>query len=181
MRAEDAGPATLDRVRRNLVGLRMPRALEVLDHTMQQLERGEIGADQVVVAAGYASGAVAGLPEQVRAAIRPVKGQLLRLRHPDGMPPVISHTIRATVRGADVYLVPRADGEVVVGGATVGRSVSWTTTNSPRSAWVIDVGVPLGATSPRSVSVLRWLSRSAVDAERARSDRLPVCTVGSVR
>ncbi len=48
MRAEDAGPATLDRVRRNLVGLRMPRALEVLDHTMQQLERGEIGAVEAI-------------------------------------------------------------------------------------------------------------------------------------
>ncbi len=48
MRAENAGPATLDRVRRNLVGLRMPRALEVLDHTMQQLERGEIGAVEAI-------------------------------------------------------------------------------------------------------------------------------------
>ena len=48
MRAEDAGPATLDRVRRNLVGVRMPRALEVLDHTMQQLERGEIGAVEAI-------------------------------------------------------------------------------------------------------------------------------------
>ncbi len=48
MKAENAGPATLDRVRRNLVGLRMPRALEVLDHTMQQLERGEIGAVEAI-------------------------------------------------------------------------------------------------------------------------------------
>jgi len=48
MRADNAGPATLDRVRRNLVGLRMPRALEVLDHTMQQLERGEIGAVEAI-------------------------------------------------------------------------------------------------------------------------------------
>ncbi len=48
MRAQDTGPATLDRVRRNLVGLRMPRALEVLDHTMQQLERGEIGAVEAI-------------------------------------------------------------------------------------------------------------------------------------
>jgi DNA replication protein DnaC len=48
MRADNAGPATLDRVRRHLVGLRMPRALEVLDHTMQQLERGEIGAVEAI-------------------------------------------------------------------------------------------------------------------------------------
>ena len=74
-----------------------------------------IGAGQVVVAAGWQSSGIGGLPAALRTAVRPVKGQLLRLRHPAGMPPVISHTIRATVRGAEVYLVPRADGEVVVG------------------------------------------------------------------
>jgi DNA replication protein DnaC len=35
-------PATLDRIRRHLVGLRMPRSLEVLEHLLRQLERGEI-------------------------------------------------------------------------------------------------------------------------------------------
>lgn len=34
----------LDRIRNSLVGLRMPRALEALDHTVRQLERGEISA-----------------------------------------------------------------------------------------------------------------------------------------
>lgn len=33
---------TLDRIRGALVGLKMPRALEALDHTMQKLEQGEI-------------------------------------------------------------------------------------------------------------------------------------------
>ena len=37
-------PANLDRIRRTLVGLRMPRALEVLDQTVRQLERGEVSA-----------------------------------------------------------------------------------------------------------------------------------------
>jgi glycine oxidase len=75
----------------------------------------------VVVAAGCWSGAVDGLPGPLRTAVRPVKGQLLRLRHPEGIPPVISHTIRATVRGTDVYLVPRADGEVIVGATSEER------------------------------------------------------------
>ena len=35
---------TLDRIRRNLVGLKMARALEVLDQTVRQIERGEITA-----------------------------------------------------------------------------------------------------------------------------------------
>jgi glycine oxidase len=87
-----------------------------------------IDAAMVVVAAGWESGAVAGLPDPLRAAVRPVKGQLLRLRHPAGMPPVISHTIRATVRGADLYLVPRADGELIVGATSEERGPDRTVT-----------------------------------------------------
>jgi glycine oxidase len=89
---------------------------------------GDIGSDRVVAAAGCWTGAIAGVPAPVRAAVRPVKGQLLRLRHPAGMPPVITHTIRATVRGADVYLVPRADGEVVVGATQEERGPDRTVT-----------------------------------------------------
>ena len=48
MKAQEAGPGTLERVRQHLVGLCMPRALEVLDHTVQQLERGEIGAVEAI-------------------------------------------------------------------------------------------------------------------------------------
>jgi glycine oxidase len=88
----------------------------------------EIDSAMVVVAAGCWSGAVGGLPGPLRSAVRPVKGQLLRLRHPAGIPPVISHTLRATVRGADVYLVPRADGEVIVGATSEERGPDRTVT-----------------------------------------------------
>jgi glycine oxidase len=74
-----------------------------------------ITARQVVIASGHATGRIAGLPDRIRKAIRPVKGQILRLRHPKGLPPVLTHTVRAIVGGHDVYLVPRADGELVVG------------------------------------------------------------------
>lgn len=40
----------LDRIRASLVGLRMPCALEALDHTMRQLERGEISALEAIEA-----------------------------------------------------------------------------------------------------------------------------------
>ena len=89
---------------------------------------GDIDAARVVVAAGYWSGAVGGLPDALRTAVRPVKGQLLRLRHPAGVPPVLSHTIRAIVRGTDVYLVPRADGELVVGATQEERGPDQTVT-----------------------------------------------------
>src|SRR5215472_6698734 len=57
-------------------------------------DRGDIDAAQVVIAAGCWSGAVGGMPGALRTVVRPVKGQLLRLRHPGGVPPVLSHTIR---------------------------------------------------------------------------------------
>jgi glycine oxidase len=87
-----------------------------------------IGCDTVVVAAGCWSGGIAGLPEPLTAAVRPVKGQLLRLRLPGGMPPVLSRTVRATVRGADLYLVPRADGEMIVGATSEERGPDRTVT-----------------------------------------------------
>ena len=87
-----------------------------------------LGCDCAVVAAGHASGGIEGVPEALRSAIRPVKGQLLRLDHPAGMPPVLSRTVRATVRGMDVYLVPRAGGEVVVGATSEERGPDRTVT-----------------------------------------------------
>ncbi len=83
---------------------------------------------QLVAAAGCWTGTIEGLPPQVRAAVRPVKGQLLRLRHPDRTPPVTTHTIRATVRGADIYLVPRANGEMIIGATQEERGHDQTVT-----------------------------------------------------
>lgn len=71
----------------------------------------EVSADAVVVANGIdAPALVPGLP------IRPVKGEVLRLRWRPGCMPVPQRVIRARVHGRPVYLVPRADGVVV--GAT---------------------------------------------------------------
>ncbi|GAB2933361.1 glycine oxidase ThiO [Rhodococcus aerolatus] len=71
----------------------------------------DLDADQVVVAAGARSAAL--LPGL---AVRPVKGEILRLRHRRGVLPPPSVTVRALVHGRPVYLVPRPDGLVV--GAT---------------------------------------------------------------
>jgi len=66
-------------------------------------------AQQVVIAAGAWSGR--GLhPAVERLPLRPVKGQLVRLR---GAP-----LLARVVRGADVYLIPRADGELLLGATT---------------------------------------------------------------
>jgi DNA replication protein DnaC len=46
--APDIVPALLDRIRQTLVGLRMPRAMEVLDQTVRQLECGQVSALEAI-------------------------------------------------------------------------------------------------------------------------------------
>jgi DNA replication protein DnaC len=41
-------PTTLERIRQDLVGLKMPRALEALDAIVRRLEQGEIGALEAI-------------------------------------------------------------------------------------------------------------------------------------
>jgi len=48
MRSGNLAPALLERVRTPLVALRMPRALEMLDHVVGQLERGEVSALEAI-------------------------------------------------------------------------------------------------------------------------------------
>jgi glycine oxidase len=72
-------------------------------------------ARHIVIAAGHATRTLDGVPDAVRRAIRPVKGQILRLRHPGNMPHILTHTVRVIVQGHDLYFVPRADGELVIG------------------------------------------------------------------
>jgi glycine oxidase len=73
-----------------------------------------IDADAVVVATGASARPLDGLPPGTLPTIRPVKGQILRLRAPEGERS-LSGTVRGLVQGRPVYLVPRRDGELVVG------------------------------------------------------------------
>jgi glycine oxidase len=69
-------------------------------------------ADVVVIAAGADSGA---LHPMLARAIRPVKGEILRLRCRPGTLAPPSRTVRAIVGGRACYLVPRDGGRVVLG------------------------------------------------------------------
>ena len=80
-----------------------------------RLEDGSVACDSLVVAAGCWSGDIAGIEPWLSAALRPVKGQILRLDARSSAP---SLPVGHVVRTEDVYLVPRTDGEIVVG-ATV--------------------------------------------------------------
>jgi glycine oxidase len=80
-----------------------------------------ISAAQVVLSAGWSSSALAGLPADAVPPLRPVKGQIVRLRPTAatlaaGLPPsLLNRTVRGIVQGSPVYLVPRHDGELVLG------------------------------------------------------------------
>jgi glycine oxidase len=75
---------------------------------------GVVSAGTVVLAAGSWSGRLAGLPAGTVPPVRPVKGQILRLWGPPDRP-VLRHNLRGLRQGRSVYLVPRADGRIVVG------------------------------------------------------------------
>jgi glycine oxidase len=69
----------------------------------------DVAADVVVVAAGAWSRSIAGVPPEMRPPVRPVKGQMLALRMDA---PLVSHVVWAP----NVYLVPRRDGRLILGG-----------------------------------------------------------------
>jgi glycine oxidase len=72
-----------------------------------------LGGDAVLLATGAGSGAIEWLPRAARLPVRPVKGQILRLRDPAG-PGLLERVIRYP----GGYVVPRGDGRYVLG-ATV--------------------------------------------------------------
>ncbi|HKE52096.1 MAG TPA: glycine oxidase ThiO [Actinomycetes bacterium] len=120
--------AAVDRFPVRLVPARAELLVEDDQAVGVRLDGGaELRARTVVVAAGYASAAVPGLPTAVIPPIRPVKGQILRLRMSGGYRDVLSRTLRGLARGSSVYLVPRTDGELVVG-ATVEERTDTTVT-----------------------------------------------------
>jgi glycine oxidase len=71
-------------------------------------------ADVIVVAAGAWSRDVAGLPPMARPPVRPIKGQMISLMMTEPL-------IRRVVWGGTCYLIPRADGRLLIGATTEER------------------------------------------------------------
>jgi glycine oxidase len=82
-----------------------------------------IQGDVVVLAAGAWSRGIAGLPQELRPPVRPVKGQMLALQM-DPASPLLDHVV--WVPG--VYLVPRRDGRLIVGGTVEEKAFDATLT-----------------------------------------------------
>ncbi len=81
----------------------------------------ELRAGQVVLAAGAWSGEAEWLPADARPPIRPVKGQIIELR---GADPACERIVASRW----VYMVPRADGRLIVGATVEERGFETTVT-----------------------------------------------------
>jgi len=79
-------------------------------------EHEPLPARGVVIAAGPWSAEIGGLPAHARVPVRPVKGQIMRLRDPAG-PGLLTRVVR--YEGG--YIVPRGDGRYVLGASVEER------------------------------------------------------------
>jgi glycine oxidase len=110
-----------------------PRALTralvaALENAGVPVVRAEVAGLEEAFERGHAVVAATGawadwLPEEARPRVRPVKGQIVRLRGPAGDP-----LIERVIRTPEVYVVPRASGEVVVGATVEERGFDTTVT-----------------------------------------------------
>jgi glycine oxidase len=126
---EDAGAAAV-----HTDGSGTVRGLRLLDGSL-------VRAQSVVLAAGAWSGAVEGLSGSALPPVRPVKGQILRLRDPRG-PGLVNRVLR--YEGG--YLVPRGDGRYVLGATVEERGFQASPTAGGvyellRQAWEIVPGI----------------------------------------
>ncbi|CAH0223953.1 Hydrogen cyanide synthase subunit HcnC [Arthrobacter sp. Bi26] len=76
---------------------------------------GFVRAAETVVANGLGAAGLEELPAGLALPLRPVYGDILRLRVPPHLQPLLTATVRGMVRGVPVYIVPRQDGTVVIG------------------------------------------------------------------
>ncbi|HYH75987.1 MAG TPA: FAD-dependent oxidoreductase, partial [Arthrobacter sp.] len=76
---------------------------------------GLVRAKETIVANGMQAASLGGLPDGLRLPLRPVYGDILRLRVPEQLRPLLTATVRGLVHGVPVYIVPRRDGTVVIG------------------------------------------------------------------
>jgi glycine oxidase len=119
--------------------LRLDRGQRVAG--LQLADGSPLGAGAVVLAAGAWSGSIEGLPQHARPPVRPVKGQILRLRDPAG-PGMLGRVLRH--EGG--YVVPRGDGRYVIGATVEERGFDATATAGGvyellRQAWELVPGV----------------------------------------
>ncbi|HEY7152071.1 MAG TPA: glycine oxidase ThiO [Solirubrobacterales bacterium] len=90
---------------------------------LEMKDGGAFTAPHLVVAAGCWSGSLEWIPAAARPPVRPVKGEILTLRGSASEP-----ACEGIVAGDRVYLVPRADGRLIVGATVEERGFDTTVT-----------------------------------------------------
>ncbi len=69
--------------------------------------------DIVLLAAGSQVGTINGLPKSISGAIRPVKGQIVMVQAQSNT--LLNRVVRSKTYGKTLYMVPRTNGEIVIG------------------------------------------------------------------
>jgi glycine oxidase len=147
------------------------RARRVTARSVETASGVRLGGDAVVVATGAWPAPVelveGGGGQPVTVPVRPVKGQILRLRATDA-----AVFPRRSIRGTDVYVVPRDHGEIVVGATVEERGFDPTVTAGAvldllRAAWELLPGLAEAAfveasagfrpATPDNVPLLGWI------------------------
>jgi glycine oxidase len=111
-----------------------------------------VDGERVVLAAGAHSRQIAGVPPELLPPVRPVKGQTLRI-HLDQ--PVLGRIVRGLVKGSPVYMVPRGNGDLVIGASS--EEVGFDT--RPRTGAIYDLLRDAFALVP-ALSEAEWLEVS---------------------
>jgi glycine oxidase len=127
-----------------------------------------IAAGAVVVAAGVHAARL-GMPEHARVPVRPVKGQVLRLRDPRG-----PGLVERTIRGESAYFVPRGDGRYVLGATMEERG--WDTT--PTAGGVYELLRDLGEIVPGVFEL--DIEELSAGLRPATPDNLPAIGAGAL-
>lgn len=130
-----------------------------------------VESDRTVLAAGCWTHQLGGLPPGAVPRIHPFKGQILRLR---SRGPFLRCAVRGVVDGAAIYLVPRPDGELVVGATYEERGYDTTVT----AAGLSELLAKAQAVLPRAAEL--ELAEAGAGLRPGSPDGLPVLGETSV-
>jgi glycine oxidase len=135
-----------------------------------RLEDGSaVRADAVLLAPGAQVGRLAGLPPAAVVPVRPVRGQVVRLRDPRG-----PGLVERTVRTPDAYLVPRSDGRYVLGATMEERG--WDT--APTAGGTFELLRDISEVVPGVLEL--EIEELLVGLRPATPDNLPVVGAGAL-
>lgn len=109
------------------------RVRSVSPHAIELVSGERLTCDAVIVCAGVDTPSL--IPD---AGVRPVKGQIIRAATTARTGELINRTVRARVRGRSVYLVPRRNGEIVIGASVEERGRDTSITVGPISELLED-------------------------------------------